>query len=173
MTRRGGIFSEQSGDLIARPTPPSVITSWGGDCNAGNFPTYGFNIQQDTDCTVTFSLVAGQLVDIPAVNCNPVAPVCNPPFVHNFTGAANNVQIVYSAPSNHCGAIKIEVTLDGTLKLTSNAVDPNGNTGNLDLGAVAAGNHALSLRAVGVPGGCIPASGNVTAWQGTLFVSLL
>jgi trimeric autotransporter adhesin len=102
------------------------------------------------------------------VNCTSTGPVCAPPFSHTFT-ATSQASVLFQASPTHCGVITLQIKLDNVVKHTSGNLAAGASTAVVNLGPFSAsGSHTLELIATGVPGGCIPASGQLNAWAGTL-----
>jgi len=111
--------------------------------------------------------------------------VCKPDSSFPFKVATfSRLNVQYFVPSSHCMSIRISVFLDGKHIHTSGFLGWVGATGDfaklpldtgaIDLGIVAEGDHTLSLRAEGQASGCRPVGGGdgiFGGWGGKLRIA--
>jgi hypothetical protein len=81
---------------------------------------------------------------------------------------AGVIKVNYIAPAAHCSSLKMHFLVDGVERAVSGPVDPGHETGEVDLGPVPPGVHAIGFQAEGILGGCDV--GYVTAWEGSATV---
>jgi hypothetical protein len=109
-----------------------------------------------------------QYVEVP--NCQPATSQKCPQIPEvNFTASDDgSVLAQFTANSNHCSDIIVDILLDHYQQWQSARVGP-GQTVTLGKGFyVTRGNHVLGVRAEGILGGCN--TGVLNAWGGTVRV---
>lgn len=99
---------------------------------------------------------------------------CDPPYTFDVT-TDNLLQLDYSVPPAHCSSIRLNISVDGGVPITTEFLGWNGDpdaqplqTGPINID-VAPGQHNVSLQAEGKEGGCN--AGSLGSWGGTLKVN--
>ncbi|MCX7096219.1 MAG: hypothetical protein NTY50_22620 [Methylobacter sp.] len=104
--------------------------------------------------------------------CTSTGQICDQPFTFDVT-TDTTLKIQYTVPETHCSSIRLNISVDGGLPITTDFLGWNGDedvrpldTGVIDLGPVSAGTHQVSLQAEGTEGGCNV--GGVASWGGAV-----
>ena len=93
---------------------------------------------------------------------------CEPPFTVTVATAGTLV-VDFMASPTHCSDIRVRFLVDGSpVTDFSDPLNAGESTGEVDLGPVPLGTHALGVQAEGVLGGCN--SGRLASWAGELDV---
>jgi hypothetical protein len=103
------------------------------------------------------------------VECTSGGQVCSPPFSTNVTVMPGPITVTYTASPNHCSAVEVQVSVDGTVVSTSAFLNAGQSTGPIVTSPLSAGPHTVALQATGEVGGCN--DGTLFSWGGTLALS--
>ncbi|HUX86944.1 MAG TPA: choice-of-anchor D domain-containing protein, partial [Chloroflexota bacterium] len=105
------------------------------------------------------------------INCSPPAILCSPAEQISFNAPVlAPTSVTYVAGSGHCEPVLVHISLDGEEKADP-TVDVGGRV-TIDLGAVAMGDHTLSLQGQFVnEGTCGSTDGLVHSWSGTVTIA--
>ena len=101
------------------------------------------------------------------VTCNLTGQVCDQSY--EATATTTSKLILEFESWDRCN-FSVAFYVDGTLVHTSNALAWSDETGEIDVGPVAAGTHALEVRATGVPTETCN-TGTLTSWSGRFLVT--
>ncbi len=85
--------------------------------------------------------------------------------VHTAGVLAINFDTFSFEGAGNCSDIAVQFHVDGVPRYTSPFLSPGQQTGYVDVGPVAAGDHQVLIYATGRPGGCN--TGHLSSWSGT------
>jgi len=100
-------------------------------------------------------------------NCAGSQDCTGSPYIyHVHADKTSNLKLTYVTASTHCSNVSVLFKVDGTLKYTTGYISGSVSTGAIDLGNVEAGDHTVSLGAIGQTGGCN--YGALVTWGGSI-----
>lgn len=106
---------------------------------------------------------------LPGVYCNGAGQRCSSKYRRSVR-TKKILKFQFTASRGHCSSIKIIAYLDGKRVKRTPPLAPGESSKLFTVKSLRPGRHQLSLRAVGVAGGCN--LGTLGAWTGSLLVKL-